>query len=406
MQNVYQKRLTLHQKRMMRYLKYVLNDHFVIVCVFLIGGLGFYYSEQLKTISTDVIWVKPVVGVIWLLSLFIGRLATLAKEADKVFLLPKEKQLWSYFRSAIYHSFLLPAGVLIIIVGMTMPLLVATTMQPFSNFFYYLLIVLMLKLSELFLSVQFLLQENKATSRDLASLWFVGSILAIAMSLYGFYWIGILISIVVLWLLLMLANKNFQRKSLDWDKFVNKEQIRLRRIYQFFNLFTDVPEISSRVHRRKYLDWLLQRIQSNHSHTYFYLYTRSFLRGNEYSGLYIRLVAICFAIVFFLSEFWMTLGVSLLFVYLIGFQLLPLYGQFDYMTLTKLYPVSSQQKTQAVAKLVSILLFFAAILFSVATIISLQNITDILIVIGSLVGEVIVFVKIYIPHRLKKMEQF
>ena len=36
-----------HQKKMMKYMRYVLNDHFVLVCLFLVGGLAFYYSLEL-----------------------------------------------------------------------------------------------------------------------------------------------------------------------------------------------------------------------------------------------------------------------------------------------------------------------------------------------------------------------
>lgn len=49
MNNFFQLRLAKHQKKMMKYLRYVLNDHFVLVCLFLFGGVGFYYSNWLKT---------------------------------------------------------------------------------------------------------------------------------------------------------------------------------------------------------------------------------------------------------------------------------------------------------------------------------------------------------------------
>ncbi|MCC9085083.1 ABC transporter permease [Enterococcus faecium] len=42
MSSFFQKRLARHQKKMMKYMRYVLNDHFVLVCLFLIGGVGLY----------------------------------------------------------------------------------------------------------------------------------------------------------------------------------------------------------------------------------------------------------------------------------------------------------------------------------------------------------------------------
>ncbi len=50
MSSFFQKRLARHQKKMMKYMRYVLNDHFVLVCLFLIGGVGLYYSSWLKTL--------------------------------------------------------------------------------------------------------------------------------------------------------------------------------------------------------------------------------------------------------------------------------------------------------------------------------------------------------------------
>ena len=37
--------------KMSKYLRYILNDHFVLVCMFLLGGLGLYYSQLLKITS-------------------------------------------------------------------------------------------------------------------------------------------------------------------------------------------------------------------------------------------------------------------------------------------------------------------------------------------------------------------
>lgn len=139
--------------------------------------------------------------------------------------------------------------------------------------------------------------------------------------------------------------------SLDWEKMIQKEKGRMYRIYQFIHLFTDVPEITSSVKRRKFLDPLLKPIKKNQANTYLYLYARRFVRGSEYSGLFIRLVLVAGVILLFLKEFWISLGISLLFIYLIGFQLIPIYTQFDYMVMTHLYPTPTKQKNRQSANL-------------------------------------------------------
>lgn len=62
---IWKRRVTEHQKKMMKYLKYVLNDHFVIVCLFLLGALGYAYSEMLKSVSTDFAYGKVLAWIVF-----------------------------------------------------------------------------------------------------------------------------------------------------------------------------------------------------------------------------------------------------------------------------------------------------------------------------------------------------
>ena len=140
---------------------------------------------------------------------------------------------------------------------------------------------------------------------------------------------------------------------------IQLESNRLQRIYRFINLFTDVPQVAASVKRRKYLDGLLTKIPKDQGHTYLYLYARRMLRGSEFSGLYLRLVVIGGLLLYFVNEIWFSVGLGALFLYLIGFQLVPLYNQFQYVVMTQLYPVPSQQKTKALRQLLLVLLLVA-----------------------------------------------
>lgn len=349
-------RLARHLKKMMKYMRYVFNDHFILVCVFLLGGLGFYYSQVLKTLPASFVWGRPIILVLWLALLQIGRIATLAEEADKVFILPKEPVMNSYLNRAIRYSFWLPLVALFLMGGMSMPLVVVSTGWAFSTFFYFIVMLGILKASHLRLQKYELYQISSKEHYLWFALWFVTSFVAIVLSLYVAPLVGPLVAAVQAVFFYIALNKKEQTVSLDWEGMVQKEKNRMHRIYQFIHLFTDVPEISSSVKRRKFLDPLLGKIKKTSQNTYLYLYARSFLRGSEYSGLFIRLVLVAGVILFFLKEFWISMAVSVLFVYLIGFQLIPIYTQFDYMVMTHLYPVPNGQKKQAVSKLVTVLL--------------------------------------------------
>ncbi|MGX7137705.1 hypothetical protein RV15_GL000007 [Enterococcus silesiacus] len=397
-------RLSRHLKKMMKYMRYVFNDHFILVCVFLLGGLGFYYSQVLKTLPRNFVWGRPIVVVFWLVVLQIGRIATLAAEADKVFILPKEPEMNAYLNRALRYSFWLPLVALFLLGGMSMPLVVVSTGWAFSTFLYFIVMLGILKSSHLRLQKYELYQISERAYGQWFVLWLVTSLLAIVLSLYVLPVVGPLVALGQAVFFYSILNKKEQAVSLDWENMIRKEKNRMHRIYQFIHLFTDVPEISSSVKRRKFLDPLLSKIKKTSQNTYLYLYARSFLRGSEYSGLFIRLVLVAGVILFFLKEFWISMGVSVLFVYLIGFQLIPIYTQFDYMVMTHLYPVSDKQKKQAVSTLITVLLFVAALLFSVFVLIALPDLKESLMVIGALLVEVFLFAKFYVPYRLKKME--
>lgn len=397
----YQKRLSRHLSKMMKYMRYVFNDHFILVCVFLLGGLGFYYSQIIKTLPSGFIWGRPLVMAAWLLVLQLGSLATLAEEADKVFLLPKERQMEQYLWRAVAYSSLLPAITLLLLGGMTMPLVVISSGWSFNSFLLFYLMLVALKESHLLIQRNALYQ-NQSNQRLMQGVWLLLCLGSMAVGLYLTPFAGLGLALVQLaGFFLYLRN---QSEPLDWEKMVRQEQVRMHRIYQFIHLFTDVPEITSSVKRRKFWDPLLQKVQRTSENTYFYLYLRSFLRGSEYSGLFFRLVVVAGVVLLLLQEFWIALGIAVLFIYLIGFQLIPIYAQFDYMIMTQLYPIPVSQKRRAVERLISLLLTIAAVLFAVMTMIALKQPLQAGAVTLSLAVEVVLFTKWYVPYRLKKME--
>ncbi|WP_252893560.1 ABC transporter permease [Lentilactobacillus senioris] len=88
MKSLYTSRLSNHLTEMFKYLRLVFNDYFVLALLFLIGGLGYSYSNLLKTLSGSEWWLMPLCIVVITLVEQLGNLATLVKEPDFVFLLP------------------------------------------------------------------------------------------------------------------------------------------------------------------------------------------------------------------------------------------------------------------------------------------------------------------------------
>lgn len=402
MKELFSQRLKRHQKQMMRYLRYVFNDHFVLACTFLLGGVGLYYSDLVKGLPKGFLPGKIVVVLVLLLSLHLGEFVSLAKPADIVFLLPKEAQMKDFLKRALRYSCLFPFAVLLLVAGFLMPLYVVSTRQSFWAFFPVVLLLWALKLAHLYLRRYQLFQGPWLYKRSYR-LWLVASAVLLALSLFT------TVTALVGGILLALISREFLfkrvKQPLDWDKLVVTENRRLQRIYRFINLFTDVPQIATAVKRRKYLDGFLALIPKDQGHSYFYLFSHRLLRGTEFGGLYARLVGIGAVLLYFVNERWFSVGIGCLFLYLIGFQLVPLYNQFQYMILTQLYPLPEKQKERALQQLLTGLLMLAAVLFALVASFAYDNWLDRAWLLGSFVLFTGLFSTLYLPARLKKMRR-
>ncbi|WP_417638427.1 ABC transporter permease [Enterococcus faecalis] len=399
----FSQRLSRHFKKMSKYLRYILNDHFVLVCMFLLGGLGLYYSQLLKELPRDFVWGRPLILLGWLLLIQVGKLTTLTEEPDKVFLLPKEKQFAAYLKRALRYSLLLPIVVSFLGSGLLMPLIVVTTGWSFQTFFLFLVMLVCMIYTHLSLQNYGLYHLSSTTYRSWWFVWLISSLLIMTGAIYWTPWVGVIGGIILAVCLSSIWQNKMKQSFLDWEKMIQKEQNRMHRIYKFIQLFTDIPEVSSTVKRRKYLDPLLGVVKKTSENTYAYLFIRSFLRGSEYSGLLFRLILVGGVLLFFLQEFWIALVVALLFVYLIGFQLIPMYTQFDYMVMTQLYPISIEKKQAAIRRLISGALSVASIIFGGIVCLRLGSLQNSLIILGALIVEVVIFTKMYVPMRLNKL---
>lgn len=401
MTEFFSQRLQQHQKHMMRYLRYVFNDHFALICTFLVGGLGLYYSELLKTLPQPFTLGGWIILLLWVSALSLGRLATLMKPADLIFLLAKESQMADYLKRALRYSMWLPLAVLFLIVGASMPLIVVSVAVPFAYFPVYVLMMWLLKISELTIQRLRLYQGTSEQVKRQRIIWFLAVLASISCSLWLSPWIGLLLAAAqFIWFVFLLKTP---QQLLAWDEVVQQEQTRLHRIYRFINLFTDVPQITAQAQRRKYLDWTLNWVPKVHKNTYLYLYLRRLVRGGQYGGLYLRLTVIASLILSFVQESWISLIIGCLFIYLIGFQLIPLTNAFQYMVLTHLYPVQAKQSVDAMKKVLALLLFLTALIFAVIGCFTLTTIAQWgLNAFGYFVftGG---FLKLYLPVRLKKM---
>ena len=396
MNNLWKKRLNLYLKRMIKYYRYVFNDHFVIALLFLLGGISYTYSNFIKSLNVDLSypWAKPVVIIVLLVMLQFGKVGTLIDEPDKVFLLPQEKGMREYLMRAQKRAWVSNSVIQIVVWIVLLPFIYYGVHLNLVESIILLLSQVALKVAQVNLFFIRAFEAKYQAGKYSLIFNYVVPLIVYMLGLYAsiYFALGITVGLI---LYLKSLPKN---KIIQWNYLIDVEKLRLMRKYSFFNLFTDVPQIKKKAKRRKYLDWLIPKFKN----VYGYLFIRAIIRNGEYSGLYIRLTVIEFIVLLFIPKFWLSLVIGMLFIYLIGFQMLPLYKYFDDNVFVHLYPLETNSKGKEFKSILLALLIINALISVIAVYIAIQNILLSGAFLALVLVESILFVYGYANLRLEK----
>ena len=396
MNNLWKKRLNLYLKRMIKYYRYVFNDHFVIALLFLLGGISYTYSNFIKSLNMDLSypWAKPVVIIALLVMLQFGKVGTLIDEPDKVFLLPQEKGMREYLMKAQKRAWVSNSVIQIVVWIVLLPFIYYGVHLNLVESIILLLSQVALKVAQVNLFFIRAFEAKYQAGKYSLILNYVVPLIVYMLGLYAsiYFALGITVGLI---LYLKSLPKN---KIIQWNYLIDVEKLRLMRKYSFFNLFTDVPQVKKKAKRRKYLDWLIPKFKN----VYGYLFIRAIIRNGEYSGLYIRLTVIEFIVLLFIPKFWLSLVIGMLFIYLIGFQMLPLYKYFDDNVFVHLYPLETNSKGKEFKSILLALLIINAFLATIAVYIAIPNLLLSGAFLALVLVESILFVYGYANLRLEK----
>lgn len=400
MVDLWQKRLKIYQKQLLKYGKYVFNDNFILALFFMLGAIAYTYSNFLKTLSLkeDYWWAKPVVLIILVLLLRFIKVATLVSKPDIVFLLPKEKQMKIYLKYAFRRS--KQIALVIQIIGMII-------LTPFLIYGVHLskVMVGIIGLTQvIFKLTDFKLIQNQYfqpwNKKYVESVRIIFPVIVYLIAFYINPILGLILS-GCLYLGLNFYVKKISDKPLNWTYLIDQENNRQKRIYTFFNLFTDVPQIKSGAKRRKYLDKFLFKAKYPTRHIYQFLLSRAAVRNPEYSGILIRLTLIAMVVISAVDIYWLAVVMAVLFSYLIIFQLLPLFNHFEGNVYTHIYPVKKVYQLQDFQTLSMIILTVCDVLFLISGLIGKMTLQEIIILMVVLGMENILLSRVYIKIKLK-----
>lgn len=121
------------------------------------------------------------------------------------------------------------------------------------------------------------------------------------------------------------------------------------------------------------MDGFLKLVAKSSEKTWDYLYLRAFLRSGDFWGLTIRLFVLSLVAMLTIDLPWLATGLVLLFNYLLLFQLLALYGVYDYQYLNHLYPIKKTRRTKGFLRVLRGILYSVLGLQSILAIFLLEE---------------------------------
>lgn len=343
--SLFQQRRQKQQMRIIKYFKYIFNDHFVLALMFLLGAAGYQYSNWVKTLTGPHFWLEVVLALVLTVITLIGGLATYVQPADQLFLLPLESKWRSYFEKAIVYSLFLPLLLIVLAIMASFPFLVATKNFGLGQLSVLGLQLMFLKYFDMLGRFAHLKMQTETTRRNrrLYSLALIFITLIIGLSLN--VWLGLLLAVLAVVGQILLDRRQMTKEfqQWDWEIVTATEAKRQQAMLRLISMFVDVPHKAAKAQRRKYLDALLIKPADQQS-PYAYLYSRAFWRGNQLFGLWLRLTIIGIIVITVMPSNWLAIIMVIFVQYISHFQLLPLYKQYDQHLLLQTYPINTEAK--------------------------------------------------------------
>ena len=320
---LFETRVRKYQKKSMKYMRYVLNDHFLIVLFFLFGFIMVQYSSWIQLIRVLELPLLGLLGALLASVPFFGGVATLLEPADGIFLSVVGQDFKAYLQKAIRRSWMLPLLVMLASTGIIFPIVAQAFGTNLSMFVKLFLLQVFFK--------DLLFRCTKYAYRGVLNFsWMekLGIYMIAVTNFFGmFLWIseGWSIVLLVVPVLLSIFVEQYYGKAAfvyQFDKMIEMELERQQRIYRLFALFVDVPMLHKpHAHRRTYLDGVLKMLVGNQPSGHRYLVSRTVIRTSQYMSLLLQLAVVGFVVALFSKPYYWNFIVNALLMMLLGFQL-------------------------------------------------------------------------------------
>jgi ABC-2 type transport system permease protein len=374
MKQMWIKRVTQFWLSILPYFKYIIQSGFLIFLIFSSIVLSVLYSRWLQQLPPD-FQGEWIVAMALIPVLVFSPIRTFLKQADLVFLLPLEGKMGEYYRNSLVYSFIFQAVLVCLVFFVALPLYLKGDNN--TSVLGLLFLVLLIKFVNLYGSWQEK-KFSRKSSRMLYNLlrWGGTGALILLILWFSLQQAGLIVLLVLFTYTVSLRLPS--RFTIHWELLVQHEQHALSRWYSFISWFVDIPERPAKVSRRPLITRLSNVVPFLQSHTYRYLYLKSFVRTELY-GIVLRLTLIGIIVISIVENDFVKGFVFLLFVYFCGVQISALKQHHRYVFWVNIYPLPLSEREPSAISVVFRLHLIVVLLLCVPIFITVSNLIGLLL---------------------------
>ncbi|BDR56401.1 ABC transporter permease [Xylocopilactobacillus apis] len=398
MKKIYHNRFQENLANNSKYLRYVFNDHFILILFILMGYLAYLYSQNLNSIlSLNPYLLRAIIAIIFFIELNSFNYVTLLKRPDQSFLLPAISKFKENFAFATTYSMALPTITFALSSLAVFPII--NKLDHTHGPFVWILILaglICLQLA-LFNSFKSKIYGKFSGLKFNISILFLNLIVMIPIVVGKYY---LFLGLSFLYLILSAAIDKIKKESIfKVDFSIDSEIRRQSRINKFYSLFVDLPDSEIQIKRRKYLDFVKSNKSSQKN-----LFWKTFLRAGNYLGLFLRLLLINVIILLLFRNSIFSLILSFILLYLLLFQLIPIYQQVISNFWFRIFPTKKSNWIKLFQKfLIEIGVTYTIINSLVMMDNYHYNFINAFIFLGGGIVFTILITKLYITSRIRKI---
>ncbi|MEO3947927.1 ABC transporter permease [Gorillibacterium sp. CAU 1737] len=359
---LYRERTARWRRRVFPYWRDVLRSGAGMLVLLLLLSAGPAYTWALEQMPPDFpyLWIAvPVLAA----AVYRSPIRTHLEAADRVFLLPAEPRMAGYLWSARRSAAIRQAILLLIALGALWPLYLraeGTAAMPFAG----ALVAALAAKAAAFGAAAAEPRLTRPSLRGAAAL--LRAVLALHTA-YALWRFGPLAGVTAAagdGAALMALLAAWRRQPLPWERLIALEERQAARYYHFLSWFTDVPELTGTVRKRRLLGALTSRLSFRPESAPLYLYALTYMRREPF-GLALRSTAAAGLFILFFRYPYAQVIAAALALIMAGLQASALSQYHRYSSWLYLYPLAPNAPRQAAARIAAVSLTGQGLLLAI-----------------------------------------